>query len=370
MSKFVKVMYGTTSGAKSDFNYKIGEVNISNNWNSKADNPRDFGGFNYCSEESILRWLHRGDTIYDVDIPEDAEVVQLEGATTLYRTNKIIIKNPRKVDDDLALHFYEISKIPEKSYYKALGVVSIMNYKKTAYTILKDKVNKNNIKGVLDEWNDFISHGNKDDKKYEDNFVKEVESYLYEVKSDLLISRFVGKEPYVKQLTNDKIINLTGQSGSGKSTYANNNFNSNKYEIIDTDEIFNEVRYEKSSGLNKKLGEYFREKYDTLPNLMNDFDLIYNEILDYCKNFDKTIVIDCAQFHCVKDISILKGKIIIIRTDIDTCYNRTISRWINNHKQKGLDYTEEELNKYKERKKGIYSWYKETNNFINKIDKL
>ena len=32
--------------------------------------------------------------------------------------------------------------------------------------------------------------------------------------------------------------------------------------------------------------------------------------------------------------------------------------------------TEEELNKYKERKKGIYSWYKETNNFINKIDKL
>ena len=356
MSKFVKVMYGTTSGAKSNFNYKIGEVNISNNWNSKADNPRDFGGFNYCSEESILRWLHRGDTIYDVDIPEEAEVVQIEGATTIYRTNKIIIKNPRKVDDDLALHFYEISKIPEKSYYKALGVVSIMNYKKTAYAILKDKVNKNNIDEVLDEWNDFISHGNKDGRKYEDNFVKEVESYLYEVKSDLLISRFVGKEPYVKQLTNDKIINLTGQSGSGKSTYANNNFNSNEYEIIDTDEIFNEVRYEKSSGLNK--------------NLMNDFDLIYNEILEYCKNFDKTIVIDCAQFHCVKDISILKGKIIIIRTDIDTCYNRTISRWINNHKQKGLDYTEEELNKYKERKKGIYSWYKETNNFINKIDKL
>ena len=103
---------------------------------------------------------------------------------------------------------------------------------------------------------------------------------------------------------------------------------------------------------------------------MNDFDLIYSEILNYCKNFNKIIVIDCAQFHCVKDISILKGKIIIIRTDIDTCYNRTISRWINNHKQKGLDYTEEELNKYKERKKGIYSWYKETNNFINKIDEL
>ena len=102
---------------------------------------------------------------------------------------------------------------------------------------------------------------------------------------------------------------------------------------------------------------------------MNDFDLIYNEILDYCKKINKTVVIDCAQFHCVKDISILKGKIIIIRTDIDTCYNRTISRWINNHKQNGWNYTEE-LNKYRKRKEGIYSCYKETNNFINKIDKL
>ena len=131
MSKFVKVMYGTTSGAKSDFKYKLNEINVANNWNPKATNGKDFGGFNYCSEECILRWLHRGDTIYDIKVPQDAENVRLDCATTIYRTNKIIISNPRKVDDELALHFYNISKIPEKSYYKALGVVSIMNYKKT-----------------------------------------------------------------------------------------------------------------------------------------------------------------------------------------------------------------------------------------------
>lgn len=28
MSKYVKVMFGTTSGAKSDFKYKINEVNV------------------------------------------------------------------------------------------------------------------------------------------------------------------------------------------------------------------------------------------------------------------------------------------------------------------------------------------------------
>ncbi len=184
MSKFVKVMYGTTSGAKSDFKYKIGEVNVSAHWNPKAETGKNFGGFNYCSEECILRLLHRGDTIYDVDIPEDAEVVKLEGATTIYRTNKIIIKNPRKVDDDLALYFYEISKIPEKSYYKALGVVSIMNYRKTAYAILKDRVNKENIDDVLDEWNNFIDHGGKNDRNNSNHLVNEIEKQLNEIKLD------------------------------------------------------------------------------------------------------------------------------------------------------------------------------------------
>ncbi len=64
MSKFVKVMFGTSSRAKRDFKYKIGDVNISNNWNPNAESGKDFGGFNYCNEECILRWLHRGDTLY------------------------------------------------------------------------------------------------------------------------------------------------------------------------------------------------------------------------------------------------------------------------------------------------------------------
>ena len=52
-------------------------------------------------------------------------MVLLLGQIAVYRANKIIIKNPRKVDDELALHFYQISHIPEKSYYKALGVVRL-----------------------------------------------------------------------------------------------------------------------------------------------------------------------------------------------------------------------------------------------------
>lgn len=164
MIKYVKVMDGLKSNA-SDFEYNLNEVNISNNWNPTAKRGKNFRGFNYTTENCILRWLHRGDTIYDVEIPDDAENIKIDGATTIYRTNKIIIKNPRKINDDLALYFYKISKIPEKAYYKALGAVSIMNYKKNAYVIIKEKVNKNNITEVLEEWNDFLFHNGKNDRK-------------------------------------------------------------------------------------------------------------------------------------------------------------------------------------------------------------
>ena len=156
MNKYVKVMFGN-KGA--NYEYKIGKVNIANNWNPTAKSGKEFGGFNYTTEDCILRWLHRGDTLYDVEVPEDAENIKLEGATTIYRCNKIILTKPRKVTDEMALEFYKISNIPEKSYYKALGAVSLMNYKKTALALLKDKVNKGNIDLVLEEWNDFMQNG-------------------------------------------------------------------------------------------------------------------------------------------------------------------------------------------------------------------
>ena len=180
------------------------------------------------------------------------------------------------------------------------------------------------------------------------------------------ISLFVDKEPYIKELSNDKIINLTGQSGSGKTTYANEHFNSEEYLIVDTDDILSDNRFENSTGINKELGEYFRNKYKELPNCGDDFDLIYQDILEYCKKYDKTIVIDCAQFHCIKNINLLKGKLIVMRTCIDNCYNRTIKRYKTINK----NYSQEDLEKYKEKKKAIYSWYKYSNNFLEKVSKI
>lgn len=356
--KFVKVMFGTTSGAKSDFEYKLCEVNISDNWNPNANNPKEFGGFNYCDEECILRWLHRGDTIYDVEIPKDAENVKIEGATTIYRTDKIIIKNPRKVTDELALHFYKISNIPEKSYYKALAAVSVMNYRKTAYAIICDKVNKDNVDLVLEEWHDFIEHKDKNDRKNLNELIVEIEELLNEIKSDLLISRFVDKEPYIKKITDDKIINITGESGSGKSYFSNKYINDHNYIVIDTDIVFGEQPSDNKESL--EIRKLFKNK--DKEDLINDFDNCYNEILDYFKNSNKTIVIDSAQFRNMKDITKLKGKVIVMRTCINKCYERCLKRY----DMKKPYATLEEKEKFAKKKKGMFSWYKSLNDFIKK----
>ena len=99
--------------------------------------------------------------------------------------------------------------------------------------------------------------------------------------------------------------------------------------------------------------------------MITDFDNCYLKILDFFKDSDKTIVIDSAQYRNIKDYSILKGRLVVIRTSIDKCYRRTLNRWknINN------DYTEEEFNKYAERKKGLFKWYRGINRFLENIDK-
>ena len=358
MSKYVRVMDKDISNA-SGKKFKINEVNISEKWNPNSLEAEEMGGFNFGVEDKILRWLHRGDTIYDVIIPKDAEVILVDDIKGIYRTNKIIVTNPRAITDDLVLDLYKKTTLPNKIIAECLLTLIWKNRIEISKYIIKDRVTIDNVSEFLKE---FVSYAGEKNLSHEST--QEIYSILKEIQSPVDISLYVDKEPFIKKLSNDNIINLTGQSGSGKSYYANQNFNDDKYLIIDTDEIFSEQRFKNSIGINKELGEHFRNKYEHLPNCGDNFDLIYKEILDYCKNIDKTIVIDCAQFHCIKDITLLRGTLIVIRTCIDTCYNRTIERY----KKNNPNYTNDELEKYKERKKSIFKWYKYSNEFLEKIN--
>ncbi len=156
MSKYLKVMFGNKGV---NFEYKINEINIANIWNPNSFEPKEMGGFNFSTEDKILRWLVRGDTIYDVIIPDDAEIIDCPSESAphgVFRSNKIILANPRPMTDELAMNFYLKSELPEKSYYKSLAGVAIRGYRNTSLKIIEDKVNKDNIDFVLSEIENFV----------------------------------------------------------------------------------------------------------------------------------------------------------------------------------------------------------------------
>ena len=155
--KYVKVLDGIKSNA-GGFEYVIDEINIAKTWNPKAKTPEEMGGFSFSNEENILRWLIRGTIIYDVVLPLDVEIVKVNHKATpngVFRSNKIILTNPRNITDKMALEFYHKSNFPEKTFYKALAGVAIKGYHNTANQIIIDKVNSNNIDDVIMEYLDF-----------------------------------------------------------------------------------------------------------------------------------------------------------------------------------------------------------------------
>lgn len=155
--KYLKVMFGTKSGA-SGFEYKINEINTAEYWKPNELDPKKMGGFNFSTETKILRWLVRGDTIYDVELPEEAEVIDCPSESAphgVFRTNKIIISNPRKVTDELAMELYLKSELPEKSYFKAMAGCAVRGYINTAIKIFEDKVNEFNVSLAILEFEDF-----------------------------------------------------------------------------------------------------------------------------------------------------------------------------------------------------------------------
>ena len=184
LNKYVKVMFGDESRAGSTpFKYKIGEVNIANEWD--FNNKQNPGGFNFSTESKIARWLVRGDTLYDVILPDDAEVVEIESESAphgVFRTNKIILVNPVQVTDELALELFYKSDLPEKSYFKTIAGYSVRGYVNAAKEIIKNKVNENNVELAISEFEDFYTPTDK--KDFDESYKNENEIYkiLLEIK--------------------------------------------------------------------------------------------------------------------------------------------------------------------------------------------
>ena len=174
--KYVRVMDGLKSNA-GGFNYKLDEVNISEKWDTSTSDPEKMGGFNFGTEDKILRWLHRGDTIYDVIVPEEAEVILCDEEKGIYRSNKIIVTNPRTITDELVLELYKKTTLSDKIIAQCLVTLLWKKRKEISKFIINDRVNKDNVDDIL---NEFTTYAGEDNLNSESG--KEIYNLLKKIK--------------------------------------------------------------------------------------------------------------------------------------------------------------------------------------------
>lgn len=155
--RFVRIMDGLKSNANG-YQFVIDDVNVSPVWNPSANNAEEYGGFNFTNEENVLRWMIRGNVVYDVIIPEDADIRKINNKNTpngVWRTNKIIVKNPKIITDDMCIKFYKISNVPEKTYFQILAIMAGKGFGNVCEMIIKDKIRKDNIDLCISEYLQF-----------------------------------------------------------------------------------------------------------------------------------------------------------------------------------------------------------------------
>lgn len=154
MKKYVRVMDGLKSNA-GGFEYKLNDINISNKWDTTTLDPEKMGGFNFSTEDKILRWLHRGDTIYDVIIPKDAEIILCDEEKGVYRSNKIIVTNPRTITDEMIINFYKKTTLSDKIIAQCLQILLWKDKLEISKFIIKDRVNFKNIDCYIKEFENY-----------------------------------------------------------------------------------------------------------------------------------------------------------------------------------------------------------------------
>ena len=105
---------------------------------------------------------------------------------------------------------------------------------------------------------------------------------------NLEIDEKIDKGLYYKKISNDKVINITGEGGSGKSTLANEYRTSDDYAVVDYDLVLLDppqgtVEYELKQMLLSKYGkDLFASITEVgMDKVKENFTTIYLETLHY-----------------------------------------------------------------------------------------
>lgn len=226
MNKYVRVMDGLKSNA-GNFEYKLNEINVAKRWDPNSLEPEKMGGINFGTEDKILRWLHRGDTIYDVIIPEDAEVILVDDEKGIYRANKIIVTNPRLITDDMVLDLYKKNTLSDKIIAQCLLTLIWKNRIEISKYIIKDRVNLDNIDEILKE---FVNYAKNKNLEYESS--QEIYNILKNINKN--------KGEIMKKMSKEQIIDIGNSILQESDIIANHGTSiENGLSILETDLKFN-----------------------------------------------------------------------------------------------------------------------------------
>ncbi len=133
----------------------------------------------------------------------------------------------------------------------------------------------------------------------------------------------------------DKIINITGMIGSGKSTEANKYRNNDHYIVISLDCFY---RGQDKDNLNEETKIINKILQKKLPNKDKEeyFKEYYYEILKYINSVNKPVIWVLEGQHIYRYLNLkdIKGTVIVKRTCLFHCWKRSITRHIKKKKIK------------------------------------
>ena len=183
---------------------------------------------------------------------------------------------------------------------------------------------------------------------------------------------FKNQEDYIKDLTDDNIINVIGTKGSGKTTSSLKYIDDDDYIVINCDRLFELPSTEKEDKELANIRKMLNDKYGKL-NMNDDFTNCYNDIVEYILNKNKKGLIEGNVIQNI-DPKQLKGKIIIKRTASYKSFKRAVKRDYQNEYFMNLEkekhkylYKLTRLYKIRKRRKSVFKQAKDIEQIMNKL---
>ena len=145
---------------------------------------------------------------------------------------------------------------------------------------------------------------------------------------------------FVKKLTNDKVINIIGTKGSGKTTSSLKYIENDDYIVVNLDRLFDLPETLKFDKELIKIQNMLKKKYGSIKE--QEFTEYYFDIINYILDKNKEALIEGNSIQGIEP-SLLKGTIIIKRTAVLKSFIRAVKR---DYKNKYFMNLEKKKHKY------------------------